>query len=62
MNLTDYGIRVGNPADVVVLDSDRRSSALSELAQPLFGYKRGKRTFTRAHPILHKPGCGCGAD
>ncbi len=60
MNLTDYGIKVGNPADIVVLDSQSRSSALAELAQPLFGLKRGKRTFTRPHPVLHKPGCGCG--
>lgn len=61
MNLTDYGIRIGNPADIVVLDSRSRSAALAELAQPLFGLKRGKRTFTRPHPVLHKPGCGCGA-
>jgi cytosine deaminase len=59
MNLTDYGIRVGNPADVVVLDSQSRSSALAELAQPLFGFKRGKRTFTRPHAMLHRPGCSC---
>jgi cytosine deaminase len=60
MNLTDYGIRIGNPADIVVLDCQSRSSALAELAQPLFGFKRGRRTFTRPHPMLHRPGCGCG--
>ena len=60
MNLTDYGIRIGNPADIVVLDSQSRRSALAELAQPLLGFKRGRRTFTRPHPTLHKPGCSCG--
>src|SRR5262249_36850495 len=60
MNIPDYGIAVGNPADIVVLDADSRASALAELAQPLLGFKRGKRTFTRPHPMLHRPGCGCG--
>ena len=55
MNLQDYGIEVGNPADIVVLDGDTRTSALAELAQPLFGLKRGRRTFTRPGPILHVP-------
>jgi cytosine deaminase len=59
MNLSDYGIRVGNPADIVVLDSENHTSALAELAQPLFGLKRGRRTFTRPAPALHKPDCGC---
>ncbi len=55
MNLRDYGISVGNPADIVVLDGETRISALAELAQPLFGFKRGRRTFTRPGPILHVP-------
>jgi cytosine deaminase len=55
MNLTDYGIAVGNPADIVVLDNDSRASALAELSQPLFGLKRGRRSFTRAAPVLHRP-------
>ena len=60
MNLTDYGVSVGHPADIIVLDSETRVSALAELAQPLSGFKRGRRTFTRPQPKLHKPGCGCG--
>jgi cytosine deaminase len=52
MNLRDYGIRVGHPADIVALDCESRSSALAELAQPLFGMKRGRRTFNRPKPIL----------
>ncbi len=55
MNLTDYGIEVSNPADLVVLDCNSESMAVAELAQPLFGIKRGRRSFTRAAPALHRP-------
>ena len=54
MNLTDYGFEVGNPADVVVLDCRDRLSAVAELAQPLMGFKCGRRSFTRAAPIIHR--------
>jgi len=59
MNLTDYGIEVGNPADLVVLDCHDESMAVAELAQPLFGIKRGRRSFTRSAAVLHGPECGC---
>jgi cytosine/creatinine deaminase len=55
LNLGDYGIAVGNPADIVVLDAERSGLALAELAQPLFGLKRGKRTFSRPPATLHGP-------
>jgi len=45
MRLRDYGIAVGNPADFVVLDCSDRAQAVAELARPLFGMKRGRRTF-----------------
>jgi cytosine deaminase len=48
MNLTDYGIAVGNPADIVVLDCMDRASAVAELAQPILGIKRGRISFS--HP------------
>jgi cytosine deaminase len=53
LNLDAYGIEVGLPADMVVLDGVSRAMAVSELAQPLFGLKGGRRTFTRPAPILH---------
>jgi len=56
MNATDYGIAVGNPADMVVLDSTDPAMTVAEISQPLFGYKRGRRSFTRAAPRLHAPG------
>jgi cytosine/creatinine deaminase len=52
MNLRDYGIVVGNPADLVVLDCGDRAMAIAELAPPLFGIKNGKRTFVRPAPRL----------
>ncbi len=55
MNLADYGIAVGNPADLVVLDSRDAAMAVAELAQPLFGLKRGRRSFTRAAATIHHP-------
>jgi cytosine/creatinine deaminase len=55
MNLADYGIAVGNPADFVVLDSTEPMMAIAEIAQPLLGIKRGRRSFTRSPPLIHPP-------
>jgi cytosine deaminase len=55
MNVSDYGIAAGHPADLVVLDSRDPATAVAELAPPLFGLKRGRRSFTRAAAQLHKP-------
>jgi len=41
MNLADYGIEVGHPADIVVLDCSDSVAAVAELAPPLFGMRRG---------------------
>ena len=55
LNHRDYGIAVGHPADLVVLDCESRTQAVCELAQPIFGLKRGRRTFDRPLPRLHHP-------
>jgi len=55
MNLADYGIFVGNPADIVVLDGTDATSVVAELAQPLFGIKRGRQSFSRSAPVLYRP-------
>lgn len=55
LNLADYGIAPGLPADIVVLDCGTAAEAVAELAQPMFGLKGGKRTFTRPLPTLHRP-------
>ena len=54
MNLTDYGIAPGHPADFVILDCDSKATAVAELAPPVTGFKAGRRTFTRPAPILHR--------
>jgi cytosine/creatinine deaminase len=56
MNLDRYGVEIGNPADFVVLDCAEEAAAVAEIVQPLFAYKRGRRSFTRAEPVLHRPG------
>lgn len=56
LRLDDYGIRVGAPADLVCLDAHDPAEAVATLAQPLWGLKRGRASFTRARPVLHGPG------
>jgi cytosine/creatinine deaminase len=56
MNLKDYGIAVGNPADIVVIDALTPEQAVAENAAPLVVYKRGVRTVTRPRAELHRPG------
>jgi cytosine deaminase len=56
MNLGDYGIAVGHPADIVVLDCADRVSAVSELAQPLLAMKRGRISFSRPTASINWPG------
>jgi cytosine deaminase len=56
MGLEDYGITVGGPADLVCLDASTPAEAIATLAQPLWGIKRGRMSFTRSRPQLHKPG------
>lgn len=51
----DYGIAVGNPADLIVLNAPSPAAAVQELAEPLWGFKRGRRTFTRKPAQLHRP-------
>ena len=55
MRLGDYGIRVGAPADMVLLDALDPAGAVAELAQPLWGLKNGRMSFQRARPVLHPP-------
>src|SRR5215470_17773711 len=55
MNASDYGIAVGHPADLVVLESRDPASAVAELAPPLYGLRGGRRSFTRAPATLHRP-------
>ena len=55
LNLTDYGLAVGNPADIVVIDAITPEQAVAEISQPLAVYKRGRRTVMRHPPELVRP-------
>lgn len=55
MRLDNYGVAEGNAADLVVLDCEDRAAAVAELAQPLFGFKRGRLTFSHAAAEINRP-------
>ena len=55
MRKDDYGIRVGNPADLVVWNASTPAEVVSTIAQPLTAFKRGRRLFTRELPALNRP-------
>jgi len=55
MRVPEYGVHVGAPADLVLLDAPNAAGAVAELAQPLWGMKGGRMSFTRHRPALHPP-------
>ena len=55
LRLPDYGIAAGLPADLVVLDCASSAAAVAEVAVPLAGFRRGRRSFHRERPILCRP-------
>jgi cytosine deaminase len=55
MRKDDYGIAIGGPADLVVLDAPDAVMALRTIAPVLAAYKRGRRTVTREPVQLHRP-------
>jgi cytosine deaminase len=57
MNLDDYGIRIGNPADVVVIDARTHAEAVAINAPVLAVFKRGKQTVSRPRAKLLRSAC-----
>lgn len=55
MRLDDYGIAIGNPADLVILDAATPGDALAEIAEPIMGFKRGRLSFERPSAKLNIP-------
>jgi cytosine deaminase len=55
MNLRDYGIAPGNPADIIVLDTASGRDAIAELPDILLGFKNGRQVFERHSPVLFRP-------
>ncbi len=58
MRVPEYGVQVGAPADLVLLNATDAAAAVAELAQPLWGMKHGRMSFTRQRPTLHPPHAG----
>jgi cytosine deaminase len=55
LNFKDYGLTVGNPADLVVIDATTPEQAIAEIRPPLAVWKRGRRTVRRDLPELLRP-------
>jgi cytosine deaminase len=55
LNLKDYGFRIGNPADVVIIDAQSPEQAIAEIAQPLAAFKNGRQTVVWHPPELLRP-------
>ncbi|MGA7863236.1 MAG: amidohydrolase family protein [Stellaceae bacterium] len=55
LNLRDYGIAVGNQADIVVIDAGSPEQAVAEIRQPLAVFKRGRRTVKREPAEFVRP-------
>ena len=51
----DYGIAAGNPADLVVWNAKTPAEVIATVAQPVMGFKRGRRLFTREIAKLLRP-------
>jgi cytosine deaminase len=55
LNLKDYGLAEGNPADFVVIDAATPEQAIAEIRPPLGVWKNGRRTVIRHPPELLQP-------
>ena len=55
LNLQDYGIAIGSPADIVVIDAETPEQAVAEIRQPLAVFKRGQQTVRRSPAELLRP-------
>lgn len=52
MNLRDYGIAPGNPANLVALEAADEAEAIAALAEPRWGIKAGRDAFQRPGAVL----------
>jgi len=55
LNFEDYGFRIGNPADIVVIDAQSPEQAVAEISQPIAAFKNGKQTTEWTLPKLLRP-------
>jgi cytosine deaminase len=55
MNLKDYGLVVGNPADLVIIDAKSPAEAVATIAPVLSVFKRGRQSVLRPRAQLLRP-------
>lgn len=55
MRLPEYGLAVGQAADLAVLDCDNPAAAVSEVIFPIMAFKAGRRTFLRTPAKMEDP-------
>lgn len=55
INLADYGIAVGNPADFVLFDAETPEQVIAEIRNPLAAFKHGRQTMLRRPAHLIRP-------
>jgi cytosine deaminase len=55
MNLKDYGLAVGNPADLVIIDAGTPAEAVATIAPVLCAFKRGRQSVLRPRAQLLRP-------
>jgi len=55
LNMHDYGLAAGRPADVVIIDAQSPEQAVAEIAQPVAAFKNGKQTVAWQLPELLRP-------
>jgi cytosine/creatinine deaminase len=52
LNFRDYGLDVGLPADIVIVDAETPEQTIAEIAQPVAAFKRGRQTMAWHPPEL----------
>jgi len=55
LGATEHRVAAGAAADLVVLDCRDATQAVAQIATPLFAFKAGRMTMSRAPAVLHRP-------
>jgi cytosine deaminase len=55
LGMSDYGLAIGNPADVVIIDAQSPKQAIAEISQPVAAFKRGRQTMAWEPAKLLRP-------
>jgi cytosine deaminase len=55
LNIRDYGLAVGFPADIVIINAQSPEQAIAEIAQSLAMFKHGRQTVDWPAPTLLRP-------